>query len=270
MKGRSALAVLVLALAQSASAQMSEQEFWRRVLGFDLSALDDFKSNVQAQAAQIDALRRDLQRCGNCSDRARLNNEVERRDVELRRTLGPMCVSIQAFSGIGFDMPNGVEALTNITGVGPLCRQIGARLYREAKEQTEARYRADYEAKARSGRPEDIFMLGNYYAKLEDRVALACPYWLLAARKGHAQAAAAATSRSECAAAAKALGVEAPPPRADASTPPAGPTSGRCRSLRQMRETMERTMKGRSTPSTDRWLEQNARELAAANCGSVR
>ena len=54
-----------------------------------------------------------------------------------------------------------------------------------AERITQAIERAEWEAKARSGRPEDIFMLGSYYAKSEQRIDLACPYFLLAARKGY-------------------------------------------------------------------------------------
>jgi hypothetical protein len=173
-----------LAVAQ----YISEEEYWRRVYGFDLTELHDFKGEVRQRIDRVNALEAQLKRCGNCADRARLAGELERQDAELRRMLSPMCTAMMAFSGIGFDVPNGVEQISEMTGVAPLCREVGKRVREQARSETQAVERAEWEAKARSGRPEDIFRLGSYYAKSEQRIDLACPYFLLAARKGYTPA----------------------------------------------------------------------------------
>lgn len=186
---RTSLCALLLAFSGLAAAQfLSEEEYWRRVFGFDLTELDDFKAQVREEADRLNALEARLQRCGSCSERESLAAELERRDADLRHLLAPMCSAMMAFSGIGFGVPNGVEEISELTGVARLCREVGRRIYHQAKSETEAELRAQWQAKARSGRPEDIFALASYYAKFEDRIDLACPYFLLAARKGHAPA----------------------------------------------------------------------------------
>lgn len=180
------LCIILLAISGLAAAQyLSEEEYWRRVYGFDMTELNDFKADVRQRADRVNALEAQLKRCGNCADRARLAGELERQDAELRRMLSPMCSAMMSFSGIGFGVPNGVEQISEMTGIAPLCREVGKRVREQAQSETQAIERAEWEAKARSGRPEDIFMLGSYYAKSEQRIDLACPYFLLAARKGY-------------------------------------------------------------------------------------
>ncbi|WP_347250709.1 hypothetical protein [Zoogloea sp.] len=183
------LCIILLVVSGLAAAQyLSEEEYWRRVYGFDMTELNDFKADVRQRADRVNALEAQLKRCGNCADRARLAGELERQDAELRRMLSPMCSAMMSFSGIGFGASNGVEQISEMTGIAPLCREVGKRVREQAQRETQAIERAEWEAKARSGRPEDILMLGLYYALTEQRIDLACPYFLQASRKGHTPA----------------------------------------------------------------------------------
>ncbi len=54
---RTSLCALLLAFSGLAAAQfLSEEEYWRRVFGFDLTELDDFKAQVREEADRVNAL----------------------------------------------------------------------------------------------------------------------------------------------------------------------------------------------------------------------
>lgn len=197
---------LTFGLVASSLAQLSFLEWLQETHSVDLSGLHDWHREVQYRYAYRNTQREQLAACGNCAQRKQLEASAEAADRDLRQLTAPMC---RAITGLDFGMPGARPGLSNamggLTGVGPICKAL-------AQEDSEAGIKqatTELEAKAGSGRADDLYALARFHdsqaiATRSDRraadphSAAACVLYATLARKGDLRGVFGATATMTC------------------------------------------------------------------------
>ncbi|MBP6813870.1 MAG: hypothetical protein KA169_03205 [Burkholderiaceae bacterium] len=197
---------LTFGLLASCLAQLSFLEWLQETHSVDLSGLDDWHREVQYRYAYRNAQRKQLAECGKCDQRKQLEALAEAADRDLRQLTAPMC---RAITGLDFGMPGArpglSDAMGGLTGTGPICKAL-------AQEDSEAGVKqamTELEARAGSGRAEDLYALAQFHevqavSNRSDRraadphSAAACALYATLARKGDLWGLFGATNTTTC------------------------------------------------------------------------
>lgn len=151
----------------------------------DEALQEDLRRRGDAQDRRLETLKRELQECGRCARRARIEAEIAQIEEGRRQTLRQSCAQLKQLEAIN---PAAVQLAVGMAGLREACAGAAAPATPDGKQprrETAAEHRQRLDTEARSGDPEALFKRAQWLQKVEDDQPGACRLYAEAASKGH-------------------------------------------------------------------------------------
>lgn len=145
-----------------------------------------YTAERQTAYVKLESLRNELEKCGNCAERATLESQVKTLRSNLFREDGKLCGAIDSAA---FSNP-AVAPVTKLMGFEAMCAQYNKEADVVTHDTKLTHYKAEFDRRVKAG---DIVAYGtmgrnmmssSQHLPFEKQADLACPYWAEGMRKG--------------------------------------------------------------------------------------